>query len=127
MGRDFLPEIFEALGATVVPVGRSDVFIPIDSENVKEKDEEYFRKLAEEHPDAFAIVSTDGDSDRPFVIDENGAFHRGDMLGVVVAEWLKADFAAYPVSASDASDQRLSGEGITWKHTKIVLPTSLVP
>jgi phosphomannomutase len=98
------------------------VFIPIDSENVTAKDEEYFDSLAKEYPDAFAIVSTDGDSDRPFVIDEHGIFHRGDVLGAVVAEWLQADFAAFPVSASDATDKSLSAAGIGWKHTKIGSP-----
>ncbi len=34
VGRDDLVELFERLGATVKPVGRSDVFVPIDSENV---------------------------------------------------------------------------------------------
>jgi phosphomannomutase len=122
VGRDFLVKLFEELGAEVIPVGRSDVFIPIDSENVTEEDEAYFKKLAMEHPDVFAIVSTDGDSDRPFVIDEVGEFHRGDVLGVVVSEWLKAEFAAFPVSASDAVDKRLSSDGIGWTHTRIGSP-----
>lgn len=122
VGRDLLVKIFEALGATVVPVGRSDVFIPIDSENVKPADQAYFRKLAAENPRLFAIVSTDGDSDRPFVIDETGEFHRGDVLGAVVAAWLEADFAAYPVSTSDAVDADLSAKKIQWKHTKIGSP-----
>jgi phosphomannomutase len=122
VGRDLLVKLFEDLGATVVPVGRSDVFVPIDSENVRLEDEAYFAKMAEEHPDMFAMVSTDGDSDRPFVVDENGEFHRGDMLGVVVAHWLGADAAAYPVSASDATDQYLTDQGISWEHTRIGSP-----
>ncbi len=122
VGRDLLVELLGRLGAEVVPVGRSEVFIPIDSENVKAADQAYFRQLAGDHPDAFAIVSTDGDSDRPFVIDERGEFHRGDMLGVVVAEWLGADFAAYPVSASDAADAHLRSRGIAVEHTRIGSP-----
>jgi len=122
VGRDLLPELFEALGATVERVGRSEVFIPIDSENVTDRDEAYFLELSKQFPDALAIVSTDGDSDRPFVIDEHGQFHRGDMLGVVVAEWLKADFATFPVSASDAADGRLTADGVSWKHTRIGSP-----
>jgi len=122
VGRDLLPALFEQLGATVVTEGRSEVFIPIDSENVTAKDRAYFHELARKHPDALAIVSTDGDSDRPFVIDETGEFHRGDMLGVVVAQWLKADFATFPVSASDAADKQLTAQGIEWKHTRIGSP-----
>src|SRR5690606_538433 len=75
-----------------------------------------------EHPDTFAILSTDGDSDRPFVIDENGVFHRGDELGAVVAEWLGTDFAAYPISSNDAVDQFLSSLGTPYQHTKIGSP-----
>jgi phosphomannomutase len=122
VGRDLIVEIFEALGAEVVPVGRSDVFVPIDSENVKPDDAEYFHQLSSEHPKAFAIVSTDGDSDRPFVIDELGEFHRGDVLGMVVAEWLGADAAAYPVSTNDAVDQHLTDKGVPWEHTRIGSP-----
>jgi phosphomannomutase len=122
VGRDLLVKLFEDLGATVVPMGRSDVFVPIDSENVRPEDEAYFAKVAAEHPDMFAMVSTDGDSDRPFVIDETGEFHRGDMLGAVVAKWLGADAASYPVSASDATDTYLTDNGIAWEHTRIGSP-----
>jgi phosphomannomutase len=122
VGRDLIVELLEALGAEVVAVGRSEVFVPIDSENVKPADAEYFRQIAKEHPDAFAIVSTDGDSDRPFVIDEHGEFHRGDVLGVIVAEWLGADAAAYPVSSSDAADRYLTDKSVPWEHTRIGSP-----
>jgi phosphomannomutase len=122
VGRDLFVKLLQALGAEAVAVGRSDVFIPIDSENVKPKDAAYFKQIAAEHPDAFAILSTDGDSDRPFMIDETGVFHRGDMLGVVVAEWLGADAAAYPVSTSDAADQYLTDHSVPYEHTKIGSP-----
>jgi phosphomannomutase len=122
VGRDLLVGLFEALGAEVVPVGRSEKFIPIDSENVTKKDEAYFRQLAEEHEGLFAIVSTDGDSDRPFVIDEHGVFHRGDVLGAVVAQWLGADFAAFPVSSSDAVTQWLEEQKVGSQQTRIGSP-----
>lgn len=126
VGRDMLVEMLQKLGAEVVPVGRSDVFVPIDSENVTPTDAAYFKQLSQEYPDAFAIVSTDGDSDRPFVIDENGVFHRGDELGAVVAHWLKADAAAYPVSSNDAVDAYLNDNGVEWTHTKIGSPYVIV-
>jgi phosphomannomutase len=122
VGRDSLASLFESLGAEVVPVGRSEKFIPIDTENVTPEDQAYFKTLASEHPDAFAIVSTDGDSDRPFLIDENGTFHRGDVLGAIVADWIGADFAAFPVSASDATDKYLASKNIQWQHTRIGSP-----
>jgi phosphomannomutase len=96
--------------------------VPIDTENVTTKYQEYFRKTAEEHPGMFAMVSTDGDSDRPFVIDEHGEFHRGDVLGAVVAHWLKADAAAFPVSSSDAVTTWLDDMRVSWAHTKIGSP-----
>jgi phosphomannomutase len=122
VGRDDLTELFESLGAKVVPVGRSETFIPIDSENVTAENRRYFKELVEQHPGLFAIASTDGDSDRPFVIDERGVFHRGDVLGAVVAQWLQADFAAYPVSSSDALDTWLDEQGVARAHTKIGSP-----
>ena len=38
-----------------------------------------------------ALVSTDGDSDRPLIVDEIGRFHRGDVVGLVAAEYLQAE------------------------------------
>lgn len=122
VGRDIIADLLQKLGATVTPVGRSDVFVPIDTENVTPKDQAYFHQVAQENPNAFAIVSTDGDSDRPFVIDATGEFHRGDALGAVVANWIKADFAAFPVSSSDAVDSFLTSQNVAWMHTKIGSP-----
>ncbi|HSW81142.1 MAG TPA: phosphomannomutase [Candidatus Saccharimonas sp.] len=126
VGRDLLADILKGLGAQVITVGRSDKFVPIDTENVTPDDQAYFKVIAKQHPDVFAIVSTDGDSDRPFVIDEHGIFHRGDVLGAVVADWLKADFAALPVSASDAVDMHLTDKKVRWQHTKIGSPYVIV-
>lgn len=126
VGRDMLVELLQNMGADIVTVGRSDVFVPIDTENVTPDDQAYFKSLSEEHPGTFAIVSTDGDSDRPFVIDENGIFHRGDELGAVVAKWLDADFAAIPVSSSDAVDQYLNDSNIEYLHTRIGSPYVIV-
>ena len=126
VGRDMLVELLQILGAEIVTVGRSDVFVPIDTENVTPDDQAYFKSLSQQYPNVFAIVSTDGDSDRPFVIDENGIFHRGDELGAVVAKWLNADFAAIPVSSSDAVDQYLDNNDIGYLHTCIGSPYVIV-
>jgi len=122
VGRDMLVELLTRLGADVTTVGRSDTFVSIDTENVTPDDQTYFKQIAHENPEAFAIVSTDGDSDRPFVIDENGLFHRGDELGAIVAKWLQADFAALPISSNDAVDQFLGVEGVEYVHTRIGSP-----
>lgn len=126
VGRDMLADLMQRLGATVETVGRSDVFVSIDTENVTPDDQAYFKQIAQNHPGVFAIVSTDGDSDRPFVIDENGIFHRGDELGAVVAKWLDADFAALPISSNDAVDQYLSTNDVEYLHTRIGSPYVIV-
>lgn len=122
VGRDLLVELFESLGATVTAADRSEEFIPIDTENVTQQDQKHFTEIAQKYPDVFAIVSTDGDSDRPFVIDESGTFHRGDVVGAVVAKALGADFAAIPVSSSDAVDLYMEKQNISVEHTRIGSP-----
>jgi phosphomannomutase len=122
VGRDLLVELFAALGAETVAVERSEVFIPIDTEHVREEDKALFKQLSQQYPDAFAIISTDGDSDRPFVIDETGIFHPGDVLGAVTADYLGAKFAAVVISSNDAVDTICQDKGIQIVHTKIGSP-----
>ncbi len=120
VGRDIAVEILEGLGAQVIPVGRSDTFIPVDTEAIREEDLELVKNWAEKnHP--FAVLSTDGDSDRPWLSDENGRFLRGDMLGILAAKYLGADFAAVPVSSSDAVDTELK-EKLKLTKTRIGSP-----
>lgn len=121
-GRDLLVQQLQGFGAEVIVEGRTDTFVPIDTENITPEDQAYFNELAAKHPGVFAIISTDGDGDRPFVISETGVFYRGDILGAVIAHWLKADFAAYLVSSSDAVDTYLTQLGVRWEHTKIGSP-----
>lgn len=122
VGRDFLVTLLERLGATVTPVQRSETFISIDTENVTPDDQKNFKQIAADYPDNFAIISTDGDSDRPFVIDETGTFHRGDVLGAVVAIELHSQATSLPISASDAVDTVLEKNNISVTHTKIGSP-----
>ena len=69
VGRDILPRILRELGAEVVTAGRSETFIPIDTENITDEQLarlEAFAVAAEAGGRPIsAIVSTDGDSDRP--------------------------------------------------------------
>ncbi len=137
VGRDILARILRELGAEVVTVGRSDTFIPIDTENITDEQldrlQEFVNAVEADGGAAHAIVSTDGDSDRPLVTAvlptgsamPNGKrvrFLPGDLLGVVVAEYLRADAAAVPISANDAVERRLRERNILLEKTKIGSP-----
>lgn len=122
VSRDLLPKILRLLGADVVEAARSEKFIPIDTENIRPVDEVLFRELANEYSGTFAIVSTDGDGDRPFVIDERGTFHRGDILGLVVSEYLGSEAVAFPVSCNDAVTEYLNQKKVRFVYTKIGSP-----
>jgi phosphomannomutase len=52
-----------------------------------------------------ALVSADGDSDRPLVSDENGNWLRGDIAGVLCAKFLAADSVSTPVSCNTAVEK----------------------
>lgn len=122
VGRDMLVDILENFGAEVVPVHRSEKFVPIDTENVTRADKALFREIATSHQGLLAIVSTDGDSDRPFMIDEYGQFYSGDILGCLVAEYCGAKFIATPVSSNDAIDVFAKQHDMSQVRTKIGSP-----
>jgi len=100
-GRDLYAHLFEKLGATVVSLGRSDVFVPIDTEAVAEEDRARARVWSKEY--GFdAIFSTDGDGDRPLIADEKGEWLRGDIAGLLTASLLGVEALAVPVSCNTA-------------------------
>jgi len=99
VGRDILVDILSRLGASVTALGRSDTFIPVDTEAVRPEDVALARQWAAEF-DFDAIVSTDGDSDRPLLADHTGEWLRGDVLGVLCARALAANAVVTPVSSN---------------------------
>ncbi len=112
VGRDLLVELLERLGADVVTGGRSDTFVPIDTENIDAEQLAVIQNLADEAATGgplHAVVSTDGDSDRPLVlgVDTAGKVHffGGDLVGMVVAEYLQPDAVVVPISCNDAVDR----------------------
>ena len=137
VGRDILPRILQELGAVVLAAERSETFIPIDTENITGEQLDCLEELtvaaeANGRP-LHAIVSTDGDSDRPLVtailpvneIEPGGRrvrFLPGDLLGLAVAEYLRADAAAVPISSNDAVERRLRERKVLLKKTKIGSP-----
>jgi phosphomannomutase len=109
VGRDLLVELLETLGATVIPCGRSETFVAIDTEAIDDAQLATIQALADAAGgDLWAVVSTDGDSDRPLILGvESGRvkFFPGDLVGMVVAEYLGADAVVVPISCNDAIDR----------------------
>lgn len=103
VGRDTMVEVLESLGAFVKPLGRSEKFIPVDTEAIRPEDEALAKKWAIEGFDA--IVSTDGDSDRPLLADDSGEWFRGDVLGILAAKALGIKRIATPVSCNTALEK----------------------
>ncbi len=99
VARDFIVTVLDKLGATVIPLGWSDVFVPVDTEALRPEDVEFAAKAAGEH-ELDALVSTDGDADRPLLADENGRFFRGDLLGILTAKYVGADCVVTPVTST---------------------------
>lgn len=118
-GRDLYAPLFRKLGAEVISLGRSDEFVPIDTEAVSEEDRLLAKGWAEQF-DLDAIISTDGDGDRPLVADEKGEWLRGDILGLLTANELKINALAVPVSCNTAIELSQKFELI--KRTKIGSP-----
>ena len=104
VGRDLIVSILTGLGADVTPLGRSDKFVPVDTEAIRPEDVESARKWADMY-DFNSIVSTDGDSDRPLISDENGRWLRGDVAGILCAAYLRADTVVTPVSCNTAVEK----------------------
>lgn len=104
VGRDLTVAALAALGAEVVALGRSDTFIPIDTEAVRPEDAALARDWTAAHR-LDALAATDGDGDRPLLADETGAFLRGDLLGVLTARALGADAVATPISSNTALER----------------------
>lgn len=129
VGRDLLVQLFQGLGAEVVPFGRSETFVPIDTENIDEATLAHIGNLARDERGPFdAIVSTDGDSDRPLLLAyEPGAdrsrlrFFGGDLLGMVTASFLGADAVVVPISCNDGIE-RGALQDVLEPRTKIGSP-----
>lgn len=98
--RDVMAQIFADLGATVIPLGHSDTFIPVDTEAVDANTRAQLLAWCAEH-ELDAIASTDGDADRPLLTDAAGQVVPGDVLGVLSARYLGADVVVTPVSSND--------------------------
>ncbi|MEI6746379.1 MAG: phosphomannomutase [Methylococcaceae bacterium] len=104
VARDFLPDLLRQFGAEVISLGRTDEFVPIDTEAVSEEDQELGQKWANEYQ-LDALLSTDGDADRPLIGDENGNWLRGDIVGLLCASYLGAEVVVTPVSCTTSIER----------------------
>lgn len=125
VGRDLVVEILQMFGADVTPAGRSETFVPIDTEAIDQIQLSTIQNICNETGQTFdAILSTDGDSDRPLLLAPEGdklRFFSGDLLGMIVAEYLHADAVVVPISTNDGIDRGLLAN-ITEPKTKIGSP-----
>lgn len=107
VGRDLLLDVFTQLGADVVELGRSADFIPVDTEAVDPDIRVQLKAWATEHS-LDAIVSTDGDGDRPLMTDATGTVIVGDILGQITGASLGATVAVTPVSSNTGAESRFA-------------------
>ncbi|WP_064705938.1 phosphomannomutase [Rhizobium bangladeshense] len=99
VARDLMVDVLTHYGAEIIALGRSESFIPVDTEAVSDETIMLMRRWVSEHK-LDAIVSTDGDGDRPLVADEAGLPLRGDLLGLVAANFLGARTVVTPVTSN---------------------------
>ncbi|EPX86810.1 phosphomannomutase [Salipiger mucosus] len=105
VGRDLMAQVFSGLGAEVIELGRSETFIPVDTEAVDPEVRVQIANWVAEHR-LDALVSTDGDSDRPLLADEQGRIVPGDILGQITAQALGADTVVTPISSNSGVTEK---------------------
>lgn len=99
VARDLIARLLLRLGAVVVPLGRSEIFIPVDTEALSQQTIASLEAWAGSHG-LNAIVSADGDGDRPLIADEMGRPLRGDLIGLVTARFLGAKTIVTPITSN---------------------------
>jgi phosphomannomutase len=99
VARDLLDLVLSHFGARVVALGRSKDFIPVDTEAVSPDTIALLKDWSKRYR-LDAIVSADGDGDRPLVTDETGEPLRGDLLGLIAANFLGAELVVTPVTSN---------------------------
>ena len=103
VARDLMADVLGQMGAEVVEFGRSDQFIPVDTEAVYAPTRAQLMDWAG-GTRLDAIVSTDGDADRPLLADATGTVVPGDIMGQISAAFLGAEVVVTPVSSNSGAD-----------------------
>lgn len=104
VARDPFHAVLTDLGAKVTRLARSEVFIPVDTEAIRPQDVALARDWAA-GGDFDALVSADGDGDRPLIGDAHGQWLRGDVAGILCARELGAAGVVTPVSSNSAVER----------------------
>ena len=104
VSRDCFKAILTKLGANVISLGRTDQFISVDTEAIRPEDVSLAKQWSEQYK-FDCIISTDGDGDRPLISDEHGNWLRGDIAGILCAQYLNVDVVVTPVSSNSAVDK----------------------
>ncbi|SMX26815.1 Phosphoglucosamine mutase [Pelagimonas phthalicica] len=112
VARDIMMEVIAALGATPVALGRSDTFIPVDTEALDPDTQTLLGGWCAEHG-LDAVISTDGDADRPMLANAQGQVIPGDVLGALSAQSLGARLICTPVSSNSMIAQMSEFDEIT--------------
>ena len=102
--RDIAEQILTQLGAAVICLARSDTFIPVDTEAIRPEDIELGKRWATQYS-LDALVSMDGDGDRPLIGDAQGRWLRGDIAGLLCAHILRVKTVVTPISANTAVEK----------------------
>lgn len=104
VARDILMEIITSLGASAVAIERTKEFVPVDTEAVSAESQRRFADWCQKF-ELDALLSTDGDADRPMLTDASGRLIPGDVLGVIASLYLGADTICTPVSSNSMIGQ----------------------
>lgn len=118
VARDLFVSVLTRYGADVVALGRSESFIPVDTEAVSSETVALLQGWAVQHG-LDAIISADGDGDRPLVTDETGMPVRGDLVGLIACRFLGATAIATPVTSNSGIEAAVDG---TVLRTKVGSP-----
>lgn len=120
VARDLLSEVLMGLGADVIPIERSDQFILVGTEAIDVQTREMFAEWCNRYR-LDALVSTDGDADRPMVTDASGRVIPGDILGVLTAQNLGASHVVTPISSNSMVSQVFEEPILTWIGSPFVI------
>ncbi len=104
VARETMVDVVQALGGAAVPLAWSDTFIPVDTEAVDPETRAQLAGWCKEH-NLDALISTDGDADRPMVADAAGKIVAGDVLGPLTARLIGATQICTPVSSNTMVDE----------------------